>query len=59
MSDDRVAAYRMPVEFLDQLRTIEHLFPKCSSSQQLGGRHCNFAGIVAVMFDFGLGRISP
>jgi len=21
-------AYRVPVEFLDQLRTIEHLFPK-------------------------------
>src|SRR2546428_13936814 len=23
-------AYRVPVEFLDQLRTIEHLFPKMS-----------------------------
>jgi hypothetical protein len=32
-------AYRVPVEFLDQLRTIEHLFPKMKFITAVEGHH--------------------
>jgi len=31
---EELLAYRVPVEFLDQLRTIEHLFPAWNGVQQ-------------------------